>query len=102
EGSVTAEGWEHRVIQLQPLNSDYPVINLQPEDSEDLRIIGEFVRVLSLDATGPGASADSGCTESSEVKKRVFMGCPAVSPSEGNACPQQLAAAVKRPASRSL
>jgi superfamily II DNA or RNA helicase/diadenosine tetraphosphate (Ap4A) HIT family hydrolase/HKD family nuclease/SOS-response transcriptional repressor LexA len=46
EGSVTAEGWEHRVIQLQPLNSDYPVINLQPEDSEDLRIIGEFVRVL--------------------------------------------------------
>ncbi|MFO0135789.1 MAG: DEAD/DEAH box helicase family protein [Planctomyces sp.] len=46
EGSVTAEGWEHRVIQLQPLNSDYPVIDLQPEDSEDLRIIGEFVRVL--------------------------------------------------------
>jgi SOS-response transcriptional repressor LexA len=34
------------VIQLQPLNSDYPVIDLQPEDSEDLRIIGEFVQVL--------------------------------------------------------
>ncbi|MFN9081946.1 MAG: DEAD/DEAH box helicase family protein [Planctomyces sp.] len=46
ERSVTAEGWEHRVIQLQPLNSDYPVIDLQPEDSEDLRIIGEFVQVL--------------------------------------------------------
>jgi superfamily II DNA or RNA helicase/diadenosine tetraphosphate (Ap4A) HIT family hydrolase/SOS-response transcriptional repressor LexA len=46
EHSVTAEGWEHRVIQLRPLNPDFPVIDLQPEHSEDLRIIGEFVRVL--------------------------------------------------------
>lgn len=46
ERSVTAEGWEHRVIQLQPLNPEYAVIDLQPEDAADLRIIGEFVRVL--------------------------------------------------------
>ncbi len=38
--------WIHSMIQLQPLNSDYPVINLNPEDAEQYRTIGIFKMVL--------------------------------------------------------
>lgn len=43
---VTPEGWQHQQIQLQAINPDYAPITLRPEDSGDLRILGEFVRVL--------------------------------------------------------
>lgn len=38
--------WIHSKIQLQPLNSNYPTINLQPENAEQYRTIGIFKTVL--------------------------------------------------------
>jgi SOS-response transcriptional repressor LexA len=46
EREQTPDGWQHKSIQLQALNPDYPTINLNPEDTSDLRILAEFVRVL--------------------------------------------------------
>lgn len=42
----TAEGWEHQTITLEPLNPDYKAIDVTPESASDLRIVGEFVKVL--------------------------------------------------------
>jgi len=38
--------WEHTKITLPPLNADYDSINIDEEDGEDFKIIGEFVGVL--------------------------------------------------------
>jgi SOS-response transcriptional repressor LexA len=39
----TDEDWEHQVIRLEPLNPDYEAWELSPSD---IRVVGEFVRVL--------------------------------------------------------
>ena len=41
------DGWQHQTIELQPLNKDYSAIQISPEDAEDIRIIGEFVSVVT-------------------------------------------------------
>jgi SOS-response transcriptional repressor LexA len=41
------DGWVHQLIELQSLNPEYPPIVLQPEDADELRVAGEFVRVLT-------------------------------------------------------
>lgn len=41
------EGWEHQSVELVPLNPAYSAIILTSEDSEDIRVIGEFVDVLA-------------------------------------------------------
>ena len=43
---VSEEGWQHQTIELQPLNPEYPTIDISEEDAADLRVIGEFVSVL--------------------------------------------------------
>jgi SOS-response transcriptional repressor LexA len=45
--AVTADGWRHSSIQLLPVNPAFEPITLEPEDANDLTIIGEFVRVAS-------------------------------------------------------
>jgi SOS-response transcriptional repressor LexA len=39
----TEDDWEHQVIRLEPLNPDYEAWELSPSD---IRVVGEFVRVL--------------------------------------------------------
>jgi len=39
-------GWTHGTVELQPLNPDYRPIRITGNDTADLRIIGEFVRVI--------------------------------------------------------
>jgi superfamily II DNA or RNA helicase/diadenosine tetraphosphate (Ap4A) HIT family hydrolase/phage repressor protein C with HTH and peptisase S24 domain len=41
------DGWHHDTIELQSLNPDYEPILLDPENASDVRIIGEFVAVVS-------------------------------------------------------
>lgn len=43
---ATEDGWQHQTIELQPLNNDYPPIEVLPEQADDLRVIGEFVCVI--------------------------------------------------------
>jgi len=38
--------WQHENIMLKSLNNDYPSISINAEDSDDFRIIGEFVGKL--------------------------------------------------------
>jgi len=45
--AVTADGWRHDRIQLLPLNPAFEPITLEPEDADDLTIVGEFVRVTT-------------------------------------------------------
>ncbi len=45
--AVTADGWRHSSIQLLPLNPAFESITLEPEDSDALAIVGEFVRVTT-------------------------------------------------------
>jgi SOS-response transcriptional repressor LexA len=40
-------GWRHETIELQPLNPDYSTIHVSAEDAQDIRVIGEFVSVIS-------------------------------------------------------
>ncbi len=42
------EGWMHETVELQPLNPAFEPIRLSGEDSADLRVIGEFVRVIDV------------------------------------------------------
>jgi phage repressor protein C with HTH and peptisase S24 domain len=45
---VSAEeaGWEHSVIHLEPLNSDFQPTRLTPEDEGDVWVVGEFLGVI--------------------------------------------------------
>ena len=45
--SKSEDGWQHGSIELQPLNPDYNVIRVTPEDSGLVRVVGEFVAVTS-------------------------------------------------------
>jgi SOS-response transcriptional repressor LexA len=46
EKTVTADGWRHDRIQLLPLNPAFEPITLEPEDAEDLTIVGEYQGAL--------------------------------------------------------
>ncbi len=43
---ATDEGWSHESVELQPLNPEFPSIQISADDTTDLRVIGEFVRVV--------------------------------------------------------
>jgi phage repressor protein C with HTH and peptisase S24 domain len=48
--SVGEEGWRHGSIRLIPDNPDrekYPILEFSPEDDADLRVIAEFIQMLS-------------------------------------------------------
>jgi SOS-response transcriptional repressor LexA len=44
--TVTADGWRHSSIQLLPVNPAFEPIRLKMEDTGDLTIVGEFVRLV--------------------------------------------------------
>ncbi|MDA1054107.1 MAG: DEAD/DEAH box helicase family protein [Planctomycetota bacterium] len=46
---TSEDGWEHKVIELQPLNPSYQPIPISADDAEAVRVIGEFVCVISGD-----------------------------------------------------
>jgi SOS-response transcriptional repressor LexA len=46
EKTTTADGWEHRSIELQPINPDYPTIPLTAETAADVVINAEFIELL--------------------------------------------------------
>lgn len=39
--------WRHVRVTLKPLNPDFEEITLTPVDEDDVRVIGEFVSVLT-------------------------------------------------------
>ena len=39
--------WRHVRVTLKPLNPDFEEITLTPSDEDDVRLIGDFVSVLS-------------------------------------------------------
>jgi len=45
----TADGWTHETVELQPLNPAYKPIQVTGDDAVDLRVIGEFVRVIDIE-----------------------------------------------------
>jgi hypothetical protein len=48
--SIGQESWRHESIRLIPDNPDrekYPVLGFSPEDDADLRVIAEFIQMLS-------------------------------------------------------
>ncbi len=47
EKTVTADGWRHSSIQLLQVTSAFEPITLEPEDTDALTIVGEFVGALS-------------------------------------------------------
>jgi SOS-response transcriptional repressor LexA len=46
EKTVTADGWRHDHIQLLPVNPAFEPITVEPENTNALTIIGEFVRLV--------------------------------------------------------
>jgi len=48
--SIQEEGWRHKSIQLIPDNPDrqkFPILEFSPEDDADLRVVAEFIQMLS-------------------------------------------------------
>jgi SOS-response transcriptional repressor LexA len=43
---ATDDGWEHQAVQLEPLNKDYPPIEISSDEADDIRVVGEFVCVI--------------------------------------------------------
>lgn len=43
-----SDGWAHESVELQPLNPAFDAIQITGDDTADLRVIGEFVRVLEI------------------------------------------------------
>ncbi len=43
---ITEDGWSHETVELRPLNPEKTPIQLTADNTADLRVIGEFVRVL--------------------------------------------------------
>jgi hypothetical protein len=39
--------WTHAAIQLVPLNGDFQTIWINPDQVDELRVVAEFIRVLS-------------------------------------------------------
>ncbi len=48
EKTGTAYGWRHDRIQLLPLNPAFEAITLEPEDAEELIIVGEYLGTTIL------------------------------------------------------
>jgi superfamily II DNA or RNA helicase/diadenosine tetraphosphate (Ap4A) HIT family hydrolase/SOS-response transcriptional repressor LexA len=46
EKKVTEESWVHQRIQLLPLNPEYSPIEVEPQEAEQMIVVGEFVGVL--------------------------------------------------------
>ena len=46
EKTVTEESWAHDRIQLLPLNPEYNPIEVEPQEAEQMIVVGEFVGVL--------------------------------------------------------
>jgi SOS-response transcriptional repressor LexA len=44
----TSDGWTHESVELQPLNPAFQSIQITGDNKADLRVIGEFVRVLVI------------------------------------------------------
>jgi SOS-response transcriptional repressor LexA len=44
--NVSGDSWQHTQVELKPLNPAYPTISLTPDQTPDLRILGEFVKVI--------------------------------------------------------
>jgi len=47
EADSDEDVWTHAAIQLVPLNEDFPTIWINPDQVDELRVIAEFVQVLS-------------------------------------------------------
>jgi SOS-response transcriptional repressor LexA len=46
EKAVTEDSWAHQHIQLLPLNSEYRPIEVEPQEAEQMVVVGEFIGVL--------------------------------------------------------
>lgn len=46
---ATDDGWTHESVELQPLNPKFKSIQLSGDNTLDLRVIGEFVRVIDIE-----------------------------------------------------
>jgi superfamily II DNA or RNA helicase/diadenosine tetraphosphate (Ap4A) HIT family hydrolase/HKD family nuclease/SOS-response transcriptional repressor LexA len=46
EKTVTEDSWAHQRIQLLALNPEYRPIEVEPQEAEDMIVVGEFVGVL--------------------------------------------------------
>ena len=42
------DSWEHTGIELQPINSEFKPIRITAENTDEVKIIAEFVTVLEL------------------------------------------------------
>lgn len=45
--AITDEGWQHNHIELQPLNPDFEPIAISEDEANDLRVIGEFISLIT-------------------------------------------------------
>ena len=45
EKTVTADGWRHTSLQLQPLNPAFEPIEIEAEVAADIVIVGEFLTI---------------------------------------------------------
>lgn len=41
------DGWIHETIELRPDNKEYPILIVEPEDTEDVFVIAEFIQVIT-------------------------------------------------------
>jgi phage repressor protein C with HTH and peptisase S24 domain len=44
EKTVTTDGWRHERIQLLPVNREFEKIEIEPVNTDDLMIVGEYVQ----------------------------------------------------------
>ena len=45
--TTSDDGWQHHAVELRPLNPGFPAIKIRPEDADSLRVVGEFVSLLT-------------------------------------------------------
>jgi SOS-response transcriptional repressor LexA len=46
EKTVSADGWRHDRIQLLPVNPAFELIEINPEDSGDLIVVGGLIQCM--------------------------------------------------------
>jgi hypothetical protein len=44
--TVTADGWRHTSLQLLPVNPAFEPIEIEPENADDLLMVGEFTLII--------------------------------------------------------
>lgn len=54
----TEDGWAHEAISLEPVNRDYPTLELESTEENPVRVVAEFVMVLPERTTAVPASND--------------------------------------------